>query len=143
MLVAGEGKVVEENGGQIWTPRGKLRLECEFRLNRRDVELPPPLGDSDFAIGKTVETLGTCYIIGKLSSRRVYWKLNGENRLRFGKVIREKREFSEKTAIFFATLSKFLDSVRNRKLLLASKCMVGRWSYATSLKRSQRGASVE
>ena len=39
--------------------------------------------------------------------------------MRFDKVIPEKLEFPT----FLATLSKFLDSVRNRKLLLASKCM--------------------
>ena len=42
MLVAREGKVVEQNGDQIWTPRRKLSLTCEFRANRQEFFLPPP-----------------------------------------------------------------------------------------------------
>ena len=41
MLVARQEKVVEQNEGQIWTPRRKLSLTWEFRANRQEVFHPP------------------------------------------------------------------------------------------------------
>ena len=61
------------------------------------------------------ETLGTWYIVGKLSSRRVECKLNGENRLRFGEVIHDFVILAEKT-----TMSENFSNFKHTSLLIGT-----------------------